>query len=194
MPSSKTARLGVWENDNFIGAVVFAWGANLRLAGEYGLKMIECVELCRVALTTHETPVSKIISVAVKMLKRSQPGIRLIVSYADPQQNHIGIVYQAAGWLYVGEAAGTAAVLLEGKNVHRRTVNSKFGTSSIDWLRKHVNIDAASIPTMRKHKYLLPLDEETETKLLPLRKPYPKRAVSNEALRLDTIQEGAVQI
>ena len=42
--------LGVWENGKFIGAVVFAWGANRHLAGEYKLKMTECAELCRVAL------------------------------------------------------------------------------------------------------------------------------------------------
>lgn len=78
-----TARLGVWEDDKFIGAVVFAWGANRHLAGEYKLKMTECAEVCRVALAKHSTPVSRIISIAVKMLKREMPGIRLIVSYAD---------------------------------------------------------------------------------------------------------------
>src|SRR5262249_50044285 len=69
LPCSKTARLGVWEDDKFIGAVVFAWGANRHLAGEYKLKMTECAELCRVALTKHTTPVSRIISIGVKMLK-----------------------------------------------------------------------------------------------------------------------------
>src|SRR5206468_8960196 len=69
LPCSKTAKIGVWEDSAFIGAVVFAWGANKRLAGEYGLKMTECAELCRVALTTHRTPVSKIVSIAVKTLK-----------------------------------------------------------------------------------------------------------------------------
>ncbi len=42
LPCSKTARFGVWEDDKFIGAVVFAWGANRRLAGEYNLKMTQC--------------------------------------------------------------------------------------------------------------------------------------------------------
>jgi hypothetical protein len=45
LPSSKTARIGAWENSKFIGAIVFAWGANLRLSGEFDLKMIECAEL-----------------------------------------------------------------------------------------------------------------------------------------------------
>ena len=103
MPCAKTARLGVWEDGKFIGALVFAWGANNRLAEEYGLEIIECAELCRVALTTHETPVSKPISIACKMVKRAMPGLRLIVSFADPERNHVGTVYQGAGWIYVGQ-------------------------------------------------------------------------------------------
>src|SRR6516162_6955846 len=70
LPCSKTARLGVWEDGKFIGAIVFAWGANRHLAGEYKLKMTECAELCRIALGKHITPVSRIISIAVKLLKR----------------------------------------------------------------------------------------------------------------------------
>jgi len=55
LPCSKTARLGVWEDDKFIGVVIFAWGANRHLAGEYRLKMTECAELYRVALDDHAT-------------------------------------------------------------------------------------------------------------------------------------------
>jgi hypothetical protein len=90
LPCSKTARLGVWEDGRFIGAVVFAWGANRYLAGEYKLKMTECAELCRIALAKHSTPVSRILSIVVKMLKREMPGIRLIVSYADLNHGHFG--------------------------------------------------------------------------------------------------------
>lgn len=180
MPSAKTARLGVWENGKFIGAVVFAWGANLRLAGEFGLKMTECAELCRVALTKHETPVSKIISIAVKMLKRAMPGLRLIVSYADPGHKHVGTVYQAAGWIYVGESIGASSVVLNGKLTHRRTINSTYRTSAISWLRANVDPEARAVQTKPKHKYLWPLDDEMRKKLLPMKKPYPKRAASKD--------------
>src|SRR5215471_3976501 len=70
LPCSKTARFGAWEDDKFIGAVVFAWGANPHLAGEYKLKITECAELCQVALTKHTTPVRRIITITVKMLMR----------------------------------------------------------------------------------------------------------------------------
>jgi len=174
LPSSKTARIGVWETSKFIGAIVFAWGANLRLSGEFGLKMTECAELCRVALTRHETPVSRIVTIAVKMLKGTMPGIRLIVSYADPEQGHVGKIYQAMGWIYVGESKGPGGMMLKGKPTHRRTINSKYGTSSVDWLQRHVDREACIIRTMPKHKYLFPLDDEMKKLVEKLRKPYPK--------------------
>lgn len=79
----KDGATGVWEDDRFVGAIVFAWGANRHPTGEYKLKMTECAELCRIALNKHVTPVSRILSIAIKMPKRAMPGIRLLVSYAD---------------------------------------------------------------------------------------------------------------
>ena len=180
LPCSKTARLGVWEDDKFIGTVVFAWGANRHLAGEYRLKMTECAELCRVALAKHSTPISRILSIAVKMLKREMPGIRLIVSYADLNRGHIGKIYQASNWLFVGETGHEAGIMLNGKLTHRRTINSKYGTSDIDWLRKQVDAYARRHEGKPKSKYLLPLDNEIIERLNQLSKPYPKCATSKE--------------
>jgi hypothetical protein len=173
LPCSKTARLGVWEDAKFIGAVVFAWGANRHLAGEYKLKMTECTELCRVALNTHRTPVSRILSIAVKMLKHEMPGIRLLVSYADLNQGHEGKIYQASNWVFVGETGYEAGIMLRGKLTHRRTINSKYGTSTVEWLQKHVDPNARRLEDRPKYKYLLPLDEEIAEHVKRLRKPYP---------------------
>src|SRR5215510_15006907 len=173
LPCSKTARLGVWEDEMFIGTIVFAWGANRHLAGEYQLKMTECAELCRVALARHSTPVSKILSIAVKMLKREMPGIRLIVSYADLNQGHLGKIYQASNWLFVGETGHEAGIVLNGKLTHRRTINSKYGTSTIEWLHEHVDSCARRVEGKSKLKYLLPLDGEIAERMKPLSKPYP---------------------
>jgi hypothetical protein len=192
LPCSKTARLGVWENDKFIGAVVFAWGANRHLAGEYKLKMTECAELCRIALDKHTTPVSRIISIAVKMLKREMLGIRLLVSYADLNQGHKGKIYQASNWFFVGETGNEAGIMLNGKLTHRRTINSKYGTSDIDWLRSHLDPCARRYEGKPKFKYLLPLDDEIAERIQPLSKPYPNAPQAKESLRLEPIQERAV--
>ena len=180
LPCSKTARLGVWEDGNFIGAVVFAWGANRHLAGEYELKMTECAELCRVALAKHETPVSRILAIAVKMLKREMPGIRLVVSYADLNQGHEGKIYQASNWLFVGETGHEAGITLNGKLTHRRTINSKYGTSTIEWLQKHVDPNASRREGKPKYKYLLPLDDEIAERIKLVSKPYPQKCATSK--------------
>src|SRR5215468_3984464 len=180
LPCSKTARLGVWEDDKFIGTVVFAWGANRHLAGEYRLKMTECAELCRVALAGHSTPVSRILSIAVKMLKREMPGIRLIVSYADLNHGHFGKIYQASNWLFAGETGNEAGMLLNGKLTHRRTINSKYGTSTIEWLHEHVDSYARRVEGRPKFKYLLPLDDEIAERIKLLAKGYPTKRATSE--------------
>jgi len=180
LPCSKTARLGVWEDGKFIGVVVFAWGANRHLAGEYQLKMTECAELCRVALTKHETPVSRILSIAVKMLKRAMPGIRLVVSYADLNQGHEGKIYQASNWIFVGETGHEAGIMLNSRLTHRRTINSKYGTSTIAWLRKHVDQCARRKEGKPKYKYLLPHDDEMAERIKLVAKPYPQKCATSK--------------
>jgi hypothetical protein len=180
LPCSKTARLGVWEDGKFIGAIVFAWGANRHLAGEYKLKMTECVELCRVALNHHTTPVSRILSITVKLLKREMPGIRLLVSYADLNQGHEGKIYQASNWLFVGETGYEAGITLNGKLTHRRTINSKYGTSDIQWLRNRIDPSARRYEGKPKLKYLLPFDNEIAERVKLLSKSYPKKRATSD--------------
>lgn len=112
------------------------------------------------------------------MLKREKPGIRLIVSYADLNHRHLGKIYQASNWLFVGETGNEAGIMLNGKLTHRQTINSKYGTSNIDWLRKRVDSSARRHEGKPKFKYLLPLDDEIAEHIKLLLKPYPARATS----------------
>lgn len=84
MPAGKAAIVGVWEFGKFIGCVIFSRGANNHIGNPYGLNQTEVCELTRVALTEHVAPVSRIVGISVRMLKKQSPGLRLIVSYADP--------------------------------------------------------------------------------------------------------------
>ena len=89
------------------------------------------------------------------MLKREMPGIRLLVSYADLNQGHEGRIYQASNWVFVGKTGFEAGIMLKGKLTHRRTINSKYGTSDIGWLQHHVDPSAARYEGNPKYKYLL---------------------------------------
>ena len=70
--------------------------------------------------------------------------------------------------------------MLKGKLTHRRTINSKYGTSDIAWLRKHVDGCAARNEGERKYKYLLPLDDEIAEQIKPLSKSYPQTRATSE--------------
>ena len=49
-------------------------------------------------------------AIALRLLARHSPGLRLVVSYADPAQGHVGTIYQAAGWTYLGVTPPTTCV------------------------------------------------------------------------------------
>ena len=102
IPKSKLVKIGVWENQKFIGVVIFSSGATPNLGSPYGLTQRECVELSRVALNKHFTPVSRILSIALKFLVNVNPKLRLVVSFADRDQSHHGGIYQATNWIYDG--------------------------------------------------------------------------------------------
>jgi len=114
------------------------------------------------------------------MFKHEMPGIRLLVSYADLNQGHEGKIYQASNWIFVGETGTEAGIVLQGKITHRRTINSKYGTSTIEWLQKHVDPRAGRVEGKAKYKYLLPLDDEIAERVKLLSKSYPKKRATSE--------------
>jgi hypothetical protein len=173
LPSSlqKRVAIGAWENGKFIGVVVFGHGANPQIGSPYALTINECVELTRIALKPeHKSAVSRIVRLALMFLSNSQPKLRLVVSYADQAQGHHGGVYQAGNWVYVGSMKGVPSLRYKGKVWHAKALRTSFPKL------KHSDPAVEKVPAGDKHKYLMPLDAETRERILPLAKPYPKRA------------------
>lgn len=173
IPAGKMVRVGVWEDDKYVGCVLFSRGANKHIGRPYGLTQYECCELTRVALSKHKTPVTKIIKIAIILLKKVAPDVKMIVSYADANQGHKGGIYQAGNWYYQGEFASEIGVKLNGKVTHRRSINSKYGTSDLKWLREHIDKNAEVLDGLSKFKYLMPLTPEMKLLCEKIKKPYP---------------------
>ena len=171
MPVAKLVAIGAWEDDIFIGSIIFSWGANPNLSKSYDLRMVECVELVRVALSPHISPTSKIVSQAVKMLKRQSPGVRLIVSYADTREAHVGTIYQAMNWIYTGETGTKFDYELNGQILQRRSYTGR----NFNGTRLRVPLGANKIQSPSKHRYLYPLDRAMRRQIAPLAQPYPKK-------------------
>lgn len=176
LPSFKVVKVGVWEYGKFIGCVLFSMGAAPQAHCPYGIGERDICELTRVALNSHETPVTRIVSIALRFLKRQSPGIRLVVSYADPEQGHDGGIYKGGGWLYVGHTGlcEQFEYVATGKRVHTKTVR----TGRQGYATKLKAQGIIRSVKVWKHKYLMPLDDEMRKQIEPLRKPYPKRVRS----------------
>ena len=183
MPVGKLVKVGAWEDGKFIGVVLFGRGANHNMSKPYGLKADECVELVRVALNKHQAPVSKIMMLAIKFLAKSNPGIRLIVSYANLDVGHHGGIYQATNWIYEGlfKVGTRQGFLIHGRVRHNKSVHSMGVKQTLDAVRRQIDPMAQEVFTKGKHRYIMPLDAEMKERILPLSKPYPKR-VKEQAL------------
>lgn len=177
MPTPPIIRFGVWEDGCFIGCVLFSRGANNNMLKPYGLTVTEGCELTRVALREHAAPVSQIVSKAIRLLRDSNPGLRLIVSYADPREGHAGGIYQAMNWIYTGQGGEDVRLLLPNGNLlHSRQFSVNGYRTQYGELRKvPTHDDGELIKVPGKHRYLYPLDRAMRKQIAPLAQPYPKR-------------------
>lgn len=174
VPAGRLMGLGVWEGERFVGVIVFGRGATPSIGKPYGLEQGQICELVRVALRDHETPVSRMLAVALRLLKRRCPGLRLVISYAASEEGHYGGIYQAGGWLYEGPM-DSYKIEIHGRLVHARSVGSRYGRHHIAFLREMIDPNARAVRGLIRHKYLMPLDEEMRALAKAKARPYPKQ-------------------
>jgi hypothetical protein len=175
MPGAQLFTVGAWENGRFIGCVIFSLGASTKLGAPFRLGSGEIVELTRIALDEqHLSPVTQVMAEAVRLLKRTNPAMRLIVSFADPEHGHHGGIYQAGNWIYVGRGLVGPEWIIHGKRYHNRSVYSKGWRQSLSWLQQHIDPNAALVKPEPKFKYVLPLDRPMRRRMTKLAKPYPQ--------------------
>jgi hypothetical protein len=106
-------------------------------------------ELARLVIQTPKpNAASFLVGRSLKMLSE-QPSA--VVSYADTEWGHAGIVYQATNWLYTGATKShDHAYLVEGKRVHPMSLRDQGITNPKQWAKDN-NIETA--PPMAKHRY-----------------------------------------
>lgn len=184
IPSGKMNRFGVWEDGNFIGVVLYGRPAFPSIGKPFGLDQTKIVELVRVALKMHKNKVSKIIAITLRLLKKHNPNLKMVVSFADKGQGHHGGIYQATNWIYVGEGGAQVQYKLDGQIIHQRTLVHRFG------VKFSKNSRIKKYTPEKKHKYLMPLDDDMKNKLKPLQKPYPKCVSSADSGTLGSQPRG----
>jgi hypothetical protein len=102
----------------------------------------------------------------------------IIVSYAEIQQGHLGIVYQATNWIYTGLSAKRTNWQIEGINKHSQTIADKHTSAQ---LREIYGEGFKLVDRPRKHRYIFfntkskKRKKELLSKLKYEIQPYPKR-------------------
>lgn len=175
------------DKNEWCGVVLYGTGANNNLATQYNLKQGNVIELVRIALNGKQESTGKALSISLKMIKKSLPLCKLIISYADKDQNHYGIVYQATNWYYVGTSMinkKDASYIIDGKRIHGKTISDKckrFGLQKTLQNAKTVYRakQISEYITKGKIKYLYPLTLDMKELCEKLKKPYPKKSVKS---------------
>ena len=170
----------VFENNNWCGVVLFGGGASVNMPTKFNLRNGQYLELNRMALNGKQSSTSKVLSIAIKLIKKECPTVRMLFSYADKGQKHAGIIYQATNWYYIEniESSGTE-YLLNGIWKHDR--------GRYNW-----GVDFKKLPKRKKagkHKYIYPLDKTLIPLCKSLSKPYPKQAVEVHKLNSSQTSE-----
>lgn len=163
--------LGEW-----CGVICYGSGATKNIAKPFNLCQGEVLELVRVALNGKQKTTSECVSASLRELHKTNPIVKIIVSYADLDQNHAGIIYQATNWIYLGKTNENkrGAFIIKGKKVHPRSVGAMGGVQSIEWVKNHLDANATEFITKGKHKYIFCYDKKLRKQYLKISKPYPK--------------------
>ncbi len=175
MPAAPRRCYGIYLDDRLLGGVVFTSGARQAHRLLAGARPQDVATLARLWLSDALPPnsESRVLGIVLRELRRTTPW-KLVLSYADPAAGHVGTVYQATGWLYLGETGGETYVrLADGRLHHPRSVFTEFGSNRIGHLRA-TGVAARREAVGGKHRYTYVLDPAWRWRLRGAGRPYPR--------------------
>jgi hypothetical protein len=184
--AKSTYALGFYYNDQLCTMIIYGQPSGKYLASSiwFGGTESQCLELLRLFSFDWcpKNIESYCIGKSIKWMKQNHPEIKVLVSYADASVGHVGYIYQASNWLYIGNSGAEKEIYIDGIRQHRRDLYDKHGTSSIPKLKERFGDKlVVSENRFKKNKYIYVLgDTKKEHKELLLKlkiKPinkYPK--------------------
>ena len=121
---------GLYTEGNFglpkmIGAMMYAYPSMPATAAKYNpINPTKCLELRRLVCIddTPKNTESYFIGQTFKMLKRDTD-MEVVVSFADQHHGHTGVIYKATNFEYLGETARGRVLMVDGKEMHSRSLN-----------------------------------------------------------------------
>jgi hypothetical protein len=136
------------------------------------LQLDEVLELTRLAVIdgTQKNTESWFIAQSFDWLKKYAPEVKVLVSYADPEQAHTGGIYRATNWLYQGcgysKLMPDYSIRINEDDLwtHSRTVGARWGNKSVENLAKTIGETFYRKEETAKHRYIYFLCGKKERK------------------------------
>jgi len=166
--------IGLLKDGMIVGVAVYGSPVGRHSAKSISpfIKENQVLELTRlwVADSEGKNTESWFIGQTFKWIRKHDPEIKALISYSDPSAGHKGTIYQATNWLYQGRGTDDYIYVLNGKNVHPRTVGDRFGTRSFSKLKSISDVRLSSlqkvmVPTKYRYIYILEQNKK-ERKLI----------------------------
>ena len=150
------------ETDRIVGVVIYGTPSSAPLRkGVCGIEEASNVlELTRLWIEdgTPKNSESFLIGNTIKLVDKE-----IIVSYAEINEGHLGIVYQATNWIYTGLSAKRSNWVIEGVDKHCQTIADKYTAKE---LREKYGDKFKLVDRPRKHRYVYFNTSKTRKKVL----------------------------
>ena len=151
-------------NEKLIGCMTYGHPVSNRTVDSIvdGLELDEVLELTRlVCLDGYGKNLeSFVISKSFEWMKKHDPKVKVLVSYADPEQAHTGGIYRATNWLYQGcgysKLMPDYSIRINEDDLwtHSRTVGARWGNKSVENLAKTIGQTFYRKEETAKHRYI----------------------------------------
>jgi len=127
-------------------------------------------------------------------LRQNRPKIKALLSYADNEAGHTGIIYQSTNWLYQGNSQlalmpnySVSLTRNPYEWIHSRTVSERYGSHNVDHLKEAIGHTFWRKKESSKHRYIYILLKGKERKkimenLKHKTYPYPKQDVHSDEI------------
>ena len=168
---------GLYSEGNFglpkmIGAMMYAMPSMPDTAAKYNpINPCKCMELRRLVCVddTPKNTESYFIGKTLRWLKRNTD-LEVIISFADQHYEHSGTIYKASNFEYFGETSKSRILMVDGKEVHGRSLNQTKRPYGRELKKRYEAGDENIywVPRKPKHIFVYYLNKKIKRKIKKL--------------------------
>jgi hypothetical protein len=115
------------DKETIIGAMIYGQIGMANVWKKYAANEHDLIELRRLCCidNTPKNTESYFIGFTLRWLKKNTD-IKKVISYADSNYNHSGVIYRASNFNYLGMTLGGRVIVYNNKQYHDKTIRTKY--------------------------------------------------------------------